>query len=132
MPVNRLPTNDLQRALYERLDTILNVGVFDHVTESTDLPYATIGEWRVDNQDQKASWTAEVTGSIHVWSEYDGMKECSTLADQILQSLTTDELELQTFTNVGTWFVDFATAAEFAGDKPIRHGVLTVRWIVSN
>jgi hypothetical protein len=134
MPTYNLPLSELQTALFARLDSLLTVTVGDHIDEDTDFPYATIGEFVVTPNGTKTSGDVDVIGTIHIWSKYQGTKECQQIADTICASLTTNAsyLELTGGYEVRYTALDrFSTVAEYNGNELIRHGTLDMRWYVT-
>ena len=128
-----LPLTELQKALYARLSTILSVGVLYHLGAEpvTTFPHASIGDFTVSDWSNKSSMSIQVDGLIHVWSKYEGVKECQEVAEDILESLTETELSLDGGHQIiDTRFIGFTTVGEFNGTELIRHGTLTVRWLL--
>lgn len=61
---------------------------FDRVPEREEMPYiyyrARAGEWDTSETDAASGDGKEIECNIHVWSKYEGLKEC----EQILQRIT--------------------------------------------
>lgn len=130
MPVYHLPLSELQRSLYERLTAILECGVLDHQVGKHTLPYASIGEFTVTPGSGRNVALITVQGTIHLWSESEGQKECQEIANTIIASLTTEKLPMSGYTVLLTSLSSFATVAEWTGDKLLRHGTLVMSWII--
>ncbi len=95
----------LQKALKTRLDgaSLVKIGtpalpvkVFDFsgVEKGTAYPYVTIGDQTEVNEDTKTTSGQEMTFNIHIWSGYFGTQEITSIADQILRSLTSNPLDM--------------------------------------
>jgi hypothetical protein len=120
----------LQAALYARLDSILTVGVLDQSIGNHSFPYASIGEFTVRPSGNKCTAVIDVEAPIHIWSNYEGAKECQETADTILASLTGTPLTISGHSILESTFSGFTTAAEQGTAELLRHGVLTMRWLI--
>ena len=74
---------ELQKSLFSRLNggSIVDendqaiTGVFDDVPEGTAYPYVVIGEETATNIGTKDKDMHEYTPTLHVWSQYRGMRD---------------------------------------------------------
>jgi hypothetical protein len=67
------------------------------VPEGTPLPYVVIGEDIATDWSTKLQNGQEVTVTLHVWSDYDGMAEVKALASTVLETLTANPLSVTGF-----------------------------------
>jgi hypothetical protein len=124
----RLPLLALQKAVYDRLRAGLPCPVYDEVPEGAEMPYVVLGE------DTAVDWSTflvpgvEVTQTLHVWSDYEGMAEVKQIIDQMVQALTGDPLIVEGFTVVVAR-LDMVEALRDPGG--FRHGVVRFRFKVA-
>jgi hypothetical protein len=123
-----LPILALQKAIYERLGSVLSVGVYESVPSGTDLPYAGIGTFSCSASNLKAQSIVSISGTIHVWSEWDSMQEVVEVTNDVLESLTGTPLVLVGWSVVSTTFVSYTASTDFDGTKTRRHGTLELEW----
>ena len=82
----------LQQAIFSTLDgnttglSGASVSIFDNADESTAYPYVLIGEETTANNGTKTLDGIEHTLTIHVWSQYRGLREIK----EIMQSVYTN------------------------------------------
>lgn len=75
----------LQTALYNRLSQ--HMTVYDEVKQGAAMPYVVLGEDTATDAGTKLSPGMEITHTLHVWSDYRGMKEAKELINDITQLL---------------------------------------------
>ena len=92
----RSPLLSLQRAIYDRLKAKLNIPVYDQVPEGAKFPYVTLGETTALDWSTKLEAGQEITHTLHIWSQYPGMKEVLELVDEVIQAFTAAPLDLKT------------------------------------
>ena len=85
-----LPTayDEVYEAIYERLTNdatlmALITGIYDDVPDASSFPYIQLGEPIELPFDAFANQGKQVTVPIHVWSRYNGNKECSDIQSRI-------------------------------------------------
>jgi hypothetical protein len=123
-----LPILALQKAIYERLGSVLSVGVYESVPSGTDLPYAGIGSFSCEQTNFKAQAIVLVQGTIHVWSDWDSMEQVVEVTNDVLESLTETPLVLVGWSVVSTKFLSYTASTDFDGTKTRRHGTLELQW----
>lgn len=90
----RSPLLPLQKAIYNRLKEKLTVPIYDAVPDGAVFPYVTIGEDTAVDWSTKLTTGQEVTHTLHIWSQYNGMTEIKGLIDQVIQALTISALDM--------------------------------------
>ena len=88
------PLLPLQKALWDRLKSVLTCPVYDDFPEQETFPYVITGELRGSDWSAKGEPGQEDTASVHVWSRYPGKKECLEIMDQIIQAISSRPLDL--------------------------------------
>ena len=63
---------DLQVAIYDALNNVISIPVFDHVPQKQSYPYVVIGEDNHNNWDDDIKNGMESTVNIHVWDRPEG------------------------------------------------------------
>lgn len=91
----RSPILALQKAIYDRLKTKLATSVHDAVPDKATFPYITLGETTALDWSTKVEAGQEITHTLHIWSQYPGMKEIHQLVDEVIQALTAAPLDLK-------------------------------------
>lgn len=88
-----LPSNDLQRALYQRLSAaVAPYEVYDSVPENGRYPYVLIGADTLINADDKTTLRHEYTVTIHVWDNTKaGRKSVKGILSSIYEALHRQE-----------------------------------------
>lgn len=89
------PSLALQKAIYDRLSSV--VKVYDSVPEGAKLPYVVIGEDIATDWGTKLKDGQNVSVTLHIWSDYNGMAEAKEMASTVLEALTSEPLEVQGF-----------------------------------
>lgn len=130
----RLPLNSLQKGIYGRLTDVsagISTTVFDEVPEGTALPYVEIGSCSVSLDLEKIS---EATTTLHAFSDSAGNKACNDILEASIESLTGSALTLdESFTQALCRLEMAEIFKEYHADgKLVRHGVLRLRWILSD
>lgn len=92
--MKRLPNNAVQRALLLFLRANVDIPVYDYVPEEAKLPFITLGAINVQDQSTKAEDMTHVSIQIHIWSHYKGRYEINILAEELMQLLTKEQLDL--------------------------------------
>lgn len=83
------PSWPLQQAVYSRLSgdtelvTTLGAAVYDHVPDSAAFPYVVIGDITEATNDTMTRTGRGVTLTLHLWSQYAGMKQLDLIADRV-------------------------------------------------
>ncbi len=91
------PLFSLQKAIYDRLKANLNCPIYDHVPDGATMPYVTLGEDTAVDWSTKLENGQEVTHTLHVWSDYNGMAETKQIIDQVIQTITSTPLNVEGF-----------------------------------
>jgi len=91
--MTHLSNFSLQQSVYQILsgDSTLNTliaGVFDHVPQGSEYPFATIGECVVFDASNAEKPGTENRLSIHVYSRAAGRKEASVIMERIVTLLS--------------------------------------------
>ena len=80
--------NEIFVSIYERLNTLLSVEVFDHVPQDyNNFPYVVIEPLSDGQNDTDTESGFNSTVQIKVWSDYRGSKETSDIQKQIYDGL---------------------------------------------
>ena len=79
--MTRSPVSPLNKALFDRLKTRLQVSVYDYVPSGKKGPYLVLTDTTAKDWGTKTTAGAEVVSSIKIVSEYQGDKEVAELAD---------------------------------------------------
>lgn len=87
----------LQKALFERLNGHIGCEVYDSVPDGAKMPYLTLGEDTAIDWSTKLEAGLEVTHTLHIWSSYKGGMEAKEIADDVIQLVTGDALEVEGF-----------------------------------
>lgn len=122
---------ELQTALFARLNSQLNVPVYDAVPQAVDagdnsaFPYVTIGDDSSSEFDTDTSIGFDTDCTIHVWSRYRGRREVKQIQKAIYDALHLHNLSVSGYHTV---MVLFETADSFMdADGITRHGVMVFR-----
>ncbi len=128
----RSPLLSLQKAVYDRLKAKLTTPVYDNVPDNAKIPYITIGETTALNWSTKIEAGQEITHTLHIFSQYPGMKEILELTDQVIQALTHAPLDLKSdgFQSIVHSLDMNETFRD--PDAVTRHGVLRFRFKVQD
>ena len=129
---------ELQKAIFSRKNggSIVDeqdqaiTGVFDDVPEGSAYPYVVIGEETATNIGTKDKDMHEYTQTIHVWSQYRGLKEIKEIMEQIYTLLNDFAISVSGASAI-TLRHEFQTTLT-EGDGLTRHGVMRFRVVVSD
>ncbi|WP_434565157.1 DUF3168 domain-containing protein [Thermoanaerobacterium thermosaccharolyticum] len=119
------PIFPLQKAIYERLKNNLSCPVYDRDPDGAAMPYVTIGEDTAVDWSTKLEAGQEVTHTLHIWSDYNGMMETKQLINTIIQALTLTPLQVEGF------FVVIARldmVETMRDPSKCRHGIVRFRF----
>lgn len=106
---------DVSTASWEVQVAILNVltgdaphadkvsGTYDQVPQGAAYPYETIGESQDSSADTFTDGVAELTCTIHTWSQYKGKKEAKDLQADHYRLLHRQDLTLATLHFISCW-----------------------------
>jgi hypothetical protein len=85
--------NAVQEAVYAALTAVPAMPpVYDHVEQNTPTPYVTIGDAQHNEWDTDDSIGADVSITIHAWSEQRGRKEVKEMLGLIYDTLHRAEI----------------------------------------
>ena len=121
------PLWPLQVAIKQRLASALTCPVYDKVPDGAAMPYVTLGEDTAVDWSTKLEAGQEVTHTLHVWSDYNGMKEAKQIMDTIIQALTETPLTVEGFFVVMARLDMVETMRDPEGHQ---HGVIRFRFKV--
>lgn len=119
------PLLSLQKAIYDRLKASLPCPVYDEVPDGAAMPYVVLGEDTAVDWSTKPAPGMEVTHTLHVWSDYQGMAEAKQIIDLTIQALTASPLTVEGFAVVSGQ-LDMAEAMR--DPEGFRHGILRFRF----
>lgn len=129
--MKRLPNNAVQKALLLFLRANVDIPVYDYVPEEAKLPFITLGAINVQDQSTKAEDMTHVSIQIHIWSHYKGRYEINILAEELMQLLTKEQLDLG-----GESFCALSQSIDFYETYPEEDngysGILTFEMMVQN
>ena len=129
--MKRLPNNAAHKALYEFLSSNIETPVYDYVPQDAALPFVTLGAVNVEDKSTKSEDMTHVTVQIHLWSDYKGRYEINNLAEEIINLLGNNQLDL---TDDG--FYANAQGVDFYETYPEEesgyNGVLTFEMLVQD
>lgn len=121
------PLLSLQKAIYDRLKVSLSCPVYDEVPDGAAMPYVVLGEDTETDWSTKPVPGAEITCTLHIWSDYRGMAEAKQIINQIEQALSQSPLAVEGFNVV----LSRRDMAETLRDpEGYRHGVVRFRFKV--
>ena len=90
----RLPLDALQIGVYNILSTKQTVPVYDSVANGAEFPYIVFSDYEYDIGGSKDTDMSEVTLEIEIWSDYAGKGCINGIAEDIVNALTTYEIDL--------------------------------------
>jgi hypothetical protein len=120
-----LPYEELAKALYERLNGIVNADVYDYVPPGAGYPYITVGDFSSADDSTKTSLGQSVTYFVHAYSDYHGVKEVADLMGEVMTALEKEPLSLTSFQANSVTGFETEVNREFDEDKEIRHGIVS-------
>lgn len=121
---------EIQKAIFEKLDTGLTVPVYDHVPQdSENFPYVQIGnDTFIDySGDDFVGMDGDL--NIHTWSSYKGKKEIKALQNEIYNLLNRADLTIIGYNVINIEQVYSNTFLE--SDGITRHGVQRYRVLIT-
>lgn len=125
----RIPFNDLQVALFARLNTDLSTDVYDYPQSGQAYPYIEIGAFTAAEDNTSTASLHSVTATINTYSSERGLKEVNDIMNAIVVSLTTGELSLANNWSVAYMGNELAEVfPEIGSEGIVQHGVLRPRW----
>lgn len=134
MAIRQIGISAVLAAVYSRLTTSAymtgyTTKVYNYVPEGTAMPYIRFG----DPGDFPSALFAsrdfepeQINFSIHVWSNYQGNKQCGDIMDAVCQALTDATLYAVDWRTLYTCRLSMAeiTIDNTEPARPVRHGVL--------
>jgi|TARA_R100000278_G_scaffold117416_1_gene97385 hypothetical protein len=124
----------LQQAIFSTLNgnttglSGASVSVFDNADESTPYPYVIIGEETTANNGTKTLDGIEHTQTIHVWSQYRGLREIKEIMQSVYSNLHNTDITVSGASLVNIRQEFSTTLVE--NDGITRHGVMRFRVVV--
>lgn len=129
--MKRLPNNTAHKALYEFLSANIETPVYDYVPQDAALPFVTLGAVNVEDKSTKSEDMTHVSVQVHLWSDYKGRYEINNLAEEIINLLGNNQLDL-----TGDGFYVSAQGVNFyetyPEDESGFNGVLTFEMLVQD
>lgn len=92
--MRRLPNNIVHKALIAFLRKECTCPVYDFVPEGAVLPFVTLGNINAEDKSTKSDDIIHMTVQIHIWSTYRGRYEINSLAEKIINALSSKQLDL--------------------------------------
>ena len=92
--MKRSPVSALNKALYERLRSQMNVAVYDYVPAGKKAPYVVMTDTTAQSWGTKTVCGAEVMATLKVFSEYQGDKEVAELCDAAISAIQAQPMAL--------------------------------------
>ena len=119
------PDLALQEALYQRLKNSLSTPVYDAVPDNAPYPFIALGETTSTDESAKGENVLRVTATLHIFSQYAGMKEAKAILNQIFTALSKRKLDLSPDFRIILDKLD--GVMNLRENKTTRHSV--IRWI---
>jgi len=119
---------EVQKAIFDILNTGLSVPVYDDVPDNALAPYVVIGDDTFIEFDSDDISGFEATITIHSWSAYRGRKEVKELMGSIYNLLHRAEFTVTGYNLVGCDSEFSETFLE--SDGVTRHGVQRFRILI--
>lgn len=129
--MKRLPNNALHKALIKFLKENIDAAVYDYVPDEFKLPYVTLGAINVQDKSTKMDDLTHLSVQIHLWSGYKGRYEINVLAENIINLLSNNQLDMEEdgfYSNAQG--VDFYES--YPEDDDGYHGVISFEMLVQN
>lgn len=129
--MKRLPNNIVHKVLIAFLQDHLGCRVYDFVPENTILPFVTLGNINAEDKSTKSDDIIHLTVQIHIWSTYRGRYEINSLAETIINALSSHQLDLSEedfYSNAQG--VDFYES--YPEDDSGYNGVITFEMLIQN
>jgi hypothetical protein len=112
----RIPNHALAVALVALLrGGITDINVTDHIDESVDLPYISIGNVTTSDDQDKGERIMICRAQLHIWSTYAGKAQVDQIAERIAAVFNSDvplDLTSNNFTAVGGRIESYDTYEE--------------------
>lgn len=90
----RIPLAASQEALYESLSAYQTTKVYNLIPIEAELPYIQIRAFTCKPGGSKDVDTTDITSQIHIFSEYDGELEVNGIANDVIQVISANKLDL--------------------------------------
>ena len=119
--MKRSPVSPLNKALYERLRSQMNVAVYDYVPAGKKAPYVVMTDTSAESWDTKTVCGANVMATLKVLSEYQGDKEVAELCDAAISAIRSQPLTLE-----GGWQVVLSSVDSHSVERLETHREATV------
>jgi hypothetical protein len=120
----------VQVAAFSALDAALSCPVYDEPPGDVAYPYVLIGEATAVPANVQGRTGREVTLTLHVWSDYAGMKEAQGIVDTIDAVMDDAALTVAGYELVHVW-LDFSgtvgSGGQLSEDAKLRHIVARYR-----
>lgn len=132
--IRKIGISAVLAAVYTRLTTSSYLTayaskIYDFVPDGTGMPYIQFG----DPLDRPSAMFGsrnfepeDIAFQVHVWSSYQGDKECGDIMKLVCQAIESASLAITGYTTLYNARLDFSEI--FVDDtepaKPVRHGVL--------
>lgn len=139
MATRQLGFSALMRAIYDRLDThalTSSYAVYNQAPRNAAFPFVTFGtpigtESRMLGSRDTEGESTIVT--VHVWSDYDGDKECADMMTNIVQAMFGTALSVTGYFSPVDVALDYSdiTLDQSNPSRPIRHGVARFRFEIA-
>lgn len=129
--MKRLPNNIVHKVLIAFLQDHLGCRVYDFVPENAILPFVTLGNINAEDKSTKSDDIIHLTVQIHIWSTYRGRYEINSLAETIINDLSSHQLDLSEedfYSNAQG--VDFYES--YPEDDSGYNGVITFEILIQN
>lgn len=136
MATRKLGFSPLMAAIYSRIHTgalTSTYSIYNMAPRSATFPYVTLGSPIGVKSESYSSRDYEYEDnvvSVHVWSAYNGDKECAEMMDNIVQTvlgtaltITGYETPIDARLDMSEIFVDTSDP-----ERPVRHGVIRFRF----
>ncbi|WP_397537873.1 DUF3168 domain-containing protein [Rummeliibacillus pycnus] len=99
-------------------------GIYDYVTESTPYPYVVVGEPSIDPFGVKNNDVADLTVTLHIWSNYKGNSEAYKILSAVHEAFIY-KLAVTGYKTIKTSYSDARVFTDIDGIH--RHGVFTLK-----
>ena len=106
----------------------MSCGVYDEVIEGNTYPFIALGEETAIDYSTVDLNGGEHTLTFHIWSEYNGAKECKQIMDRIHDLMHNHSLSVSGFNLINLRF-EFSDILRDP-DGVTRHGVMRFRAII--
>lgn len=130
----RIPFNVIQSALYQLLSNGQNdAPVYDGIMDNQkSMPCIWLTEFNCATADTEGKLRPvhRVTQQLDVWSEEEGKKEINGILDNLSTLITSYQLDLNGFTQIGSANITYCRAIgeRYADRSTAYHGILIAEW----